>query len=309
MDREEENEVSLLDLLVVVAENIKLLLLGPLVVGVLILGVVFFLPQSYVSQSVLALPMPGQPSNSNQPTISISTVTVTPTPAQATAMVVLASPVVLDPVIQSLRLSEGEGSSVELARKALGRQIKITASKDGLLRLDVTANSPAQAQAVASAVVDSWLKSTVPSEQERAVLEGRLAHAKASLESVNRFMARLTADDVPAAQKTARTGDAGTSLVAVGELQARYLNEVLSIPRQLKGLSRDDVIKQPPTLPTEPTAPKKGLIAVLSTLAAGFVLLLWVFMRQAWRNATQDPQAAPKLARLRAALGLRQPTL
>ena len=302
MDREEENEVSLLDLLVVVAENLKLLVLGPLVVGVLALGVAFVLPQSYVSQAVLALPTAVATTNQNpsQPQALV----FTPTPAQAAAM--MASPLVLDPVIESLKLAESEGRAMGAERSKLTSQVKAVVGKDGLLRLDVTANTPAQAQAIASAVVDSWLKSTVPSEQERAVLEGRLAHAKVSLESVNRFMARLAADDVPAAQKAARTGDAGTSLVAVGELQARYLNEVLSIPRALKGLSRDDVVKQPPTLPTEATAPKKGLIAVLCALAAGFVLLLWVFMRQAWRNATQDPQAAPKLARLRAALGLKQ---
>jgi hypothetical protein len=94
----------------------------------------------------------------------------------------------------------------------------------------------------------------------------------------------------------------GATIVAVGELQARYLSEVLSISRSLKGLSRD-IVTQPPTLPTEHVSPKKGLFATLSALAAGFALLLWVFMRQAWRNAVLDPQAAPKLARLRAALG------
>ncbi len=87
-----------------------------------------------------------------------------------------------------------------------------------------------------------------------------------------------------------------------GELQVRYLNDVLSISRSLNGLSRD-IVTQPPTLPTEHVSPKKGLFATLSALAVGFALLLWVFMRQAWRNAVLDPQAAPKLARLRAALG------
>ena len=94
----------------------------------------------------------------------------------------------------------------------------------------------------------------------------------------------------------------GATIVAVGELQARYLSEVLSTSRSLKGLSRD-IVMQPPTLPTEHVSTKKGLFATLSALAAGFALLLWVFMRQAWRNAVLDPQAAPKLARLRAALG------
>jgi len=58
--------------------------------------------------------------------------------------------------------------------------------------------------------------------------------------------------------------------------------------------------------PTEPVSNKKALIAVMSTLGAGFALLLFVFMRQAWRNASQDPDTAPKMARLRAAFGARK---
>jgi uncharacterized protein YneF (UPF0154 family) len=84
-------------------------------------------------------------------------------------------------------------------------------------------------------------------------------------------------------------------------MQSRYLGEVLSIPRELEGLSRD-VVKQPPTLPTEPASNKKALIAIGATLAGGFVLLLWVFMRNAWRNAAQDPALAEKQSRLTAAL-------
>ena len=67
-----------------------------------------------------------------------------------------------------------------------------------------------------------------------------------------------------------------------------------------KSKNSRDIVTQPPT---EHVSPKKGLFATLSALAAGFALLLWVFMRQAWRNTVLDPQAAPKLARLRAALG------
>lgn len=294
MDVDEENEVSLLDLLVVVAENLKLLIVGPFVVGLLALSVGFAVPQSYVSQAILALPMP---------TTTTPTTTPTPTPTQAAAMMV--SPLVLDPVIESLKLAEGR--HIEVARKELAKEVKATVGKDGLLRLDVTAASPAQAQTIANAVIDHWLHSTVPSEQDRADLEKRLAWAQVSLESVRRLLAGLTTEaGVNSLGKPLTRGEAGTSIVAVGELQARYLSDVLSIPRQLKGLVRDDVVKQPPTLPIEPGAPKKGLIAVLSALVSGFALLLWVFVRQAWRrNAALDPQAAEKLAKLRAALGLK----
>lgn len=183
-----EREVSLLDLLAVVAENLKLLILGTVVVGLLALGIGYALPQSFTSRAILAWP--------------------TSTPTQAAAIIV--SPLVLNPVIESLNLSGGR--PIQVARTELAKQIKAAAGKDGLLRLDVTANTPLEAQALA---------------------------------------------------------------------------------------------KQLPTLPTEPAAPKKSLIAVLAALGSGFVLLLWMFMRQAWKNAAQDPEAAEKQARSRAAMGFK----
>ncbi len=47
----------------------------------------------------------------------------------------------------------------------------------------------------------------------------------------------------------------------------------------------------------------KALITVLSTLAAGFVLLMFVFVRSALRKSRQDPESAAKLAAIRAGFG------
>jgi hypothetical protein len=280
----EESEISVLDLLLVVAENLKLLILGPILVGLLALAGAYLVPQSYTSQAILALPT------------ATAAAAAAATQAAAAMMV---SPLVLDSIIESLNLSEGR--STQGARVGLANQIKAAVGKDGLLRLDVTAHSPAQAQTIANAVIDTWLKSTVPGEQARADLEKRLSYAQTSLDAVTRLISRLDAGGAANLNKPLTRGEAGTSFVGLGELQSRYLGDVLSIPRELQGLSRD-VVKQPPTLPTEPVSPKKGLIAALAAIAAGFVLLLWVFMRQAWRRATQDARMAEKCRRLAAAL-------
>ena len=283
MDVEEENEISLLDLLVVVAENLKLLILGPFAAGLLALGIAFTLPHSYVSQAVLSLPTP----------------TPTPTPTQAATMMV--SPIMLDRVVESLKLSKGQ--PIQVASKTLANEIKATVGKDGLVHLDVSAPSAIQAQAIANAVIDNWLISTVPSGDDRADLEKRLSYAKLAFDSTTRFVEHfITRDSTSLNKPLLLEQGGGATIVAVGQLQTLYLSEVLSISRSLKGLSRD-IVTQPPTLPTEHVSPKKGLFATLSALAAVFALLLWVFMRQAWRNTVLDPQAAPKLARLRAALG------
>jgi len=57
-------------------------------------------------------------------------------------------------------------------------------------------------------------------------------------------------------------------------------------------------IVDPATPPERKTKPKKALIAVLTTLATGFILLLWVFIRQALRNSKADPGRAEKLTAL-----------
>lgn len=277
---------SLLDLLLVVAENLKLLLLGPLLVGLLALGIGYVLPPSFVSQAILLIAPSTSPNSSSA--------------AQAAAM--MTSPLVLDPIIA--RDPELKGEPIETARQRLASNIKAAVAKDGLLRVDVKASQPQAAQALANAVIDEWLKTTIPGDQDRADLEKRLSYASNALASVTSILDRLSVDGAVSLGKPLTRGEAGTSLVGLGELQTRYLNDVLSIPRAMQGLTRD-VVKQPPTLPTETVAPKKGLIAVLAVLGTGFALLLFVFMRQAWRNSAQDPEAAPKVARLRAAFGFK----
>jgi len=118
----EQDEISLLDILVTLAENAKLLIIGPLLAGLLALGIGYTLPQSFTSYALLAAPSP---------------------PQVATMMV---SPSVLDPVIAALNLSAGESS--EVARAGLASRIKASVGKDGLLRLEVGATTPLEAQAI-----------------------------------------------------------------------------------------------------------------------------------------------------------------
>jgi len=275
----EENQIGLLDLLLLVAENLRLLVLGPLLIGGLALLAGFAFPQSFTSQAILVS-----------------------APTQAAPM--MTSPLVLDPVINALNWSGGV--SMESARIRLASQIKAVMGKDTLLRLDVTAGKPEEAQKIANLVIDSYLKTTRPGELDRADLEKKLSYAQNSLVSVTKLIERITSDGAGILNRPITLGMSGTSVVALGELQARYLGEVLSIPRTLQGLSRDIVV-QPPTLPTEAVAPKRGLIALMSVLLSGIALLLWVFARKAWVSTKQDPRTANKQARLRAAMGFKSP--
>lgn len=285
---------GVIDRMLVVAENLKLLVLGPIAAGLLAFGICFLVPQSYTSQAILSLPAtPLSPSASQQ---------VLPVPQTATqAAAIMRSPLVLDPVIQSFNLSEGR--ILDDARRKLADKIKAGAGKDMLLHLEVTAHSPGQAQKLANAIIDTWLKSTLPGERERGDLEKRLSYMKLSLDSVTGLIDRITKDGTEALGKPLTRGEAGSGLVALGELQGKYLTEVLAIPRALQGMSRD-VVAQPPTLPIEPSWPKKSWIAGFSALGALVLLLMWVFGQEALRTAEKEPVAADKLNRLRKAIRL-----
>jgi uncharacterized protein involved in exopolysaccharide biosynthesis len=52
--------------------------------------------------------------------------------------------------------------------------------------------------------------------------------------------------------------------------------------------------------PERKSKPKKALIAIIATLAAGFALLLFVFIRQALNNASKHQESANKLSQLKA---------
>ena len=83
--------------------------------------------------------------------------------------------------------------------------------------------------------------------------------------------------------------------------------QIATIEAQLEGMI-DSQLVQVPTLPEKAVSPKKTMIAVGATLATGFLLLLWVFMRNGLRSAEADPVSADKLARIRRALSLRPPS-
>ena len=59
-------------------------------------------------------------------------------------------------------------------------------------------------------------------------------------------------------------------------------------------------VVDPAVPPERKSKPKRALVAVVTALAAGFVLLLFVFMRQSLRSAEKTPETASKLARITA---------
>ena len=271
----QQEEIDLLDILVTLAENIKLLILGPLFVGICALGIAYIVPQTFESIAVL---------KAEQATASLMT----------TASV-------LDPVAADLGLTKVD--SAEEARKLLREQIKVSVGRnDKLLTLTVSAPAPQQAQAIANAVLQQTYVQSRPKGSDLTRLEIQLKDAKARTKSAEdaagALLKRMESNGAASSTEWAR-GYAELLNVA-----AAAQNQVAALQAQLEGLTDAQLI-QAPTLPQKASKPKKGLIAIGATLAAGLALMLFVFVRQAVRGAAKDAGAASKMARIRRALALR----
>ena len=286
-----DDEIDLLDLLVTVADNIKLLIIGPIVAGLVALGVGYALPQSFESTSLLAVEKRTVQVGNNEP-VPMFNANVVATLATSAA--------VLDPVAQALGLPQ-QGLSVDQARSRLQGQVKASVGRnDKLLSITTTATSPAAAQQLNQLVLQQVFEQTRPRGAEQARLQAQLQQEQNSFATSTQLEQTL-AKQLASGQASDKTSE--TYAVLLSANSARLVT-IQTLEAQLAGLQPSDMV-QPATLPERPVKPKKSLIAVVAALATGFALLLFVFVRQALRNAGTSPESATKLARIRQALGMR----
>ncbi|WP_029526188.1 Wzz/FepE/Etk N-terminal domain-containing protein [Polaromonas glacialis] len=265
------NEAGLLDLLVTLAENIKLLVLGPLAVGVCALVVSFLLPQTFQSVAVL---------QADQTTASL-----------------IGTAAVLDPVIASLGLAKDD--TVEEARTKLREQIKTNVGRvDKLLTLTISNRTALQAQAIANALLQQIYQESRPKGSARLRLGVQLEEARTRLKNAQDasvgVLKRLESNGSGAAGGVELARGYAELLGATGTAQG----QVSLLEAQLEGLT-DAQLVQAPTLAQKTSQPKKGLIAIGATLAAGIALLLFIFIRQAFLNTTQSETTSAKVLRIR----------
>jgi len=272
-------EFSLLDLLVTLAENARLLVIGPLLVGLCALALGFALPQTFQSVAVL---------QAEQATASLMTTAA-----------------VLDPVAAGLGMGMGKDDSAEESRRTLREQIKVAVGRnDKLLTLTVSAPTPQQAQATANALLQQTYLQSRPKGSVGKRLAGQLAEAQGRLKNAESAAAgmlkRLETSAVSAPGGSELARGYADLLTAAAAAQG----QVSALEAQLEGLS-EALLVQAPTLPQKASQPKKALMAIGATLGTGLLLLLFIFVRQALRTTATDAEAAGKLARIRRALGLK----
>lgn len=273
-------QFTLIDLLLVIVENLRLLVIGPIVVGLIVFVTTSIWAKTYESTAIL---------KAEQITASL-----------------MNSAAVLDPIASSL------GYTLQMpqddARNRLKDQVQARFNaKDKLITLTAQAQSPQAAQALGLAVLQQTFVQSQPRNTEKSRLEKQMEQAKVREKEASEAAKLLS-------KKMDSIGGAAATEVAQGYAQMMRVVQdsqavQTTIEQQLIGLDASAIV-QDPTLPTKHTEPRRGLVTVLAVQTAGFVLLLWVFMRHSFKNSGKKKQSAEKTKEIkmawRKAIGLKR---
>jgi capsule polysaccharide export protein KpsE/RkpR len=265
----EEDEISLLDILVTLAESWKLLVFGPLIAGLLAGALSFLWPQTFESVAIVRLS------------------------EEEVALLHVAS--VLDPLIGKFGLLAKADGIEDDARKNFKKRVLFAVDKKTkLATITVEAETPVQAQALAGAVIASLLRELQVKGQDKALLQKTIAINERAIESGQ--------DAIESIQRSLKKGvisdqaqeSAIKNTVAIISDNAKRAQENEEHRQKLE-VRGAEVFVQQPSMPQRKTSPKRSLVVLLTAFVSGFALLLFVFVRKAWASAGQDEVAAAKI--------------
>jgi uncharacterized protein involved in exopolysaccharide biosynthesis len=378
-DLDTEGEISLLDLLQTIVDNLRLLVLGPLAVGVLALGVSFLVPPTYTAKTQF-LPPQQQQSAAASMLASLGSlgglagaVGGIKNPADQ-FLAYMKSVTLQDALIERFKLQERYDTQTKVdTRTALTANVRAVSGKDGLISLEADDKDPQFAAQLANAHVEELGKllgklAVTEAQQRRLFFEKQLTQAKdrltqseielkatgvsgsalksnpaSAVAAVAGLQAQVTAQEVKVGamrgylaetapdfkqaltelanlraqlakqEKDAPSAKANTSATSEGDYvtkyrEFKYHETLFELFAKQYELAKVDEAREGAVIqvldaaqpPERKSKPKKALIAVIATLAAGFALLLFVFVRQALANAGRDEASAEKLAALKA---------
>ena len=373
----EVDEISLLDLLQVVADNLRLLVLGPLAAGLIALAISFAIPPTFTATIKFMPPQQQQ----GAAAAMLAGLGALGGLASATGAIknptdqyvsFLKSRSVQDALVDRFKLLDRYGTKFrEDARKGLDGNVQIAGGKDGLITIDASDEDPTFAAQLANATVEELGKllnrlAVTEAQQRRVFFEKQLLNAKdnlakaeqalkssgvsssalkvspgAAVESLARLKAGITSQEIKLASMrgylTESAPDfrqAQTELAAMRGQMARAekeepastgansgdsdyiakfrdfkyhetLFELFAKQYEMARVaeSREGAVIQVVDAaqpPERKSKPKKAQIAMITALATGLALLLFVFIRQALRTATKDDSSAARVAGLSA---------
>ena len=284
---DDEGAISILDLVLIVAQNIKLLIVGPLAIGILALIISFFITPTFTAiTTIQPPPQGGQTSTSAAILESLGGLGGGMGPGlKDTSQLYIAymqSATFEDSLIEKFKLQEKFHTKYKVsARKALEGKVKILSDKKtGMISIAVDDEDPQFAANLANAYVS-----------ELRIFTGKLALQEAQ--------------------------DRKEFLEAqIKELSSRQFRDIYTQQAMLAGTIRQyeaarvDEEKVGPTFtqvdvayaPELKSKPKRAQIAIIATLACEFLLLIFIFVRHAWASLRANPESEGKLKNIHSIL-------
>lgn len=231
---EDEGEISLLDLLQTVADNLKLLTLGPLAVGVTALGISFAIPPTYTSSTKFLPPQQQQSMAAGM----LSSLGALGGLAGAAAglknpadqyVAYLKSDNVQDALIERFKLQERYDEKYKVdTRKELSQNARISAGKDGLITVEVDDKEALMSAELANAHVEELQRllgqlAVTEAQQRRMFFEKQLKQTQDKLTQAEQA---LSSSGVNA---SALKSDPKTAVAAVAQIQAQVTAQEVKV--------------------------------------------------------------------------------
>ena len=372
MNEQIEDEISLLDVLQVIVENLRLIVLGSLVAGLLALGASFLITPTYMAKARI---MPPQQQQSSAASLLQSLGALGGIAGAASGIknpndqfvAFMQSRTIQDALIKRFNLTERyDVKYVEDARTVLTKKVQISSGKDGLISISVEDHQPAFAAELANAHITQLAEllsklAVTEAQQRRIFFEKQLLNAKenltkaeqalqstgvsastlkanpaAAVSGLAQLQASIAAQEVRVSSMRGYLAESAPDFKqAMTELAAlrtqlrraeqtapsqsgdndyiakfrdfKYYETLFDLFAKQFELARVDESREgaviqildTATPPERKSKPQKALIAVIASIAAAFLLLLFVFIRQSLRSASKDEESAQKLKALK----------
>ena len=371
-DMQDDDEISLLDLLQVIVDNLRLLVLGPLVCGLAALGYSFTIPPTYTAKTQFLPPQQQQSSAASMLAslgafgglASAATGLKSPSDQYISFM---KSVRVQDALIERFKLVEKYEAKLKTdARAALTGSVRIASGKDGLISVEVDDKDPKFAADLANAHVEELrnllgLLAVTEAQQRRMFFEKQLQITKenfikadlalkssginssvlksspaSAVEAVARLKAGISVQEVKLRtmrnyltesspdfkQAQSELASLRTQLTKaekeepasrdasdyVGRYREyKYQETVFELYAKQFELAKLDESREGAVIqvldiaepPERKAKPKKAMIAIIATLASGFALLLFVFIRSALKSTSQTKETQQRIGALK----------
>lgn len=269
---------------IAVAENLKLLIAGPIIAGLIAYVVVATgVARNYTSAAFIG-PIEEQ--------------------VAKTAEAMIHSPTVLDAVLRKFPDYPAPGMANDLRRGGLDARLQWTIAKgadpkkNAMYGISFEDTDPARAQAILRAVIDEWLNNLAPRADNKARIGIILKAAEAQVADLSRVI-----DEIKKRPELlipdAKNNYLPPNLADMIKLRTEGVTRVEDLKILLSAGSRDMVFSEP-SLPTIQSSPVKRLVVLYSMLGTFVLLLIIALLRHAFHTSARRPEISSRVSRIAA---------